>query len=801
MSRTQSKLQVKNRQPAPIQITAEQILREAHDRAGGDLSLGKTSRTQNLQRARITDPEELREYRTSRRKHFEDAIRSNRMGLGTYVKYAQWEEAQEEFERARSVWERALAIDHRAPSLWAKYAEMEMKNKFVNHARNVWDRAVSLLPRVDSLWYKYTHMEEMLENFAVARTVWDRWMKWEPEEAAWFSYVRFEERRGEVQKARTVWDRFLSVFPTVRSYLKVAKWEERQRQPTLARTIYERAFAELGDWEMSSGDKANLYSSFASFEERHGEIDRARAVFQYALNNLDDDQDDDDQVSAKLKDTYLAFEKKHGQVEAVERHVFQKRREAYEARVAAEPADYDAWFDLCKLEEDAVGLVAEEEEERTTFAATAAESSINSNSSSRGDKESRFDAVRDAYERAVAQVPPTKSPPKKQPWRRYVYLWICYAFFEELAAKDLDRARAVYRAALDLVMRESRKHFAFAKLWLYAAQLEVRRRDLPAARSLLGEALYACRNLGKTKLYLGYVHLERQLGEVDRCRAVFSKLVTDCPSKVRAFTEFADFERDVGEYARARAIYDLGIDQPVLDKPDLLWKAYIDFEIGLEKRKRKQQKKSHHHPPGSTDALDDDLLDDDDDLLDDEELDDGRRRVSDLYERLLEKSKHAKVWISYAKYELDSESTERARAIFQRADDFLKHDGTKDERALLLDTWLAAETTLLRAGDELDGGVDDAQQKNVAAVEAKMPRKIKKRRPRPDDESVYEDYVDYVFPDDQRAPLNLKLLEAARKWKAEQLKAQAAEQEAKVDDDDVEENGTHKRPRLADDFL
>mmetsp|Transcript_32861 Transcript_32861/g.104820 ORF Transcript_32861/g.104820 Transcript_32861/m.104820 type:complete len:620 (-) Transcript_32861:1260-3119(-) len=296
MSRTQSKLQVKNRQPAPIQITAEQILREAHDRAGGDLSLGKTSRTQNLQRARITDPEELREYRTSRRKHFEDAIRSNRMGLGTYVKYAQWEEAQEEFERARSVWERALAIDHRAPSLWAKYAEMEMKNKFVNHARNVWDRAVSLLPRVDSLWYKYTHMEEMLENFAVARTVWDRWMKWEPEEAAWFSYVRFEERRGEVQKARTVWDRFLSVFPTVRSYLKVAKWEERQRQPTLARTIYERAFAELGDWEMSSGDKANLYSSFASFEERHGEIDRARAVFQYALNNLDDDQDDDDEV-------------------------------------------------------------------------------------------------------------------------------------------------------------------------------------------------------------------------------------------------------------------------------------------------------------------------------------------------------------------------------------------------------------------------------------------------------------------------------------------------------------------------
>jgi hypothetical protein len=68
------------------------------------------------------------------------------------VQYAQWEEGQKDFRRARSVWERALDVSYTNPTTWLKYAEMEMRHRFINHARNVWDRAVSLLPRVDQLW-------------------------------------------------------------------------------------------------------------------------------------------------------------------------------------------------------------------------------------------------------------------------------------------------------------------------------------------------------------------------------------------------------------------------------------------------------------------------------------------------------------------------------------------------------------------------------------------------------------------------------------------------------------------------
>ncbi|WCJ39981.1 crooked neck protein putative / cell cycle protein putative [Euphorbia peplus] len=128
---------VKNKTAAPVQITAEQILRE---RQVAEI------RPPNQ---KITDSTELADYRLGKRKEFEDLIRRVGWNINVWIKYAQWEESQKDFTRARSVWERALEVHYRNHTLWLKYGEVEMKNKFINHARNVWDRAVTLLPRVD----------------------------------------------------------------------------------------------------------------------------------------------------------------------------------------------------------------------------------------------------------------------------------------------------------------------------------------------------------------------------------------------------------------------------------------------------------------------------------------------------------------------------------------------------------------------------------------------------------------------------------------------------------------------------
>lgn len=67
-------------------------------------------------------------------------------------------------------------------------------------------------------------------------------------------------------------------------------------------------------------------------------------------------------------------------------------------------------------------------------------------------------------------------------WRRYIYLWINYALFEELEAEDGERTRQVYRACLELLPH---KVFTFSKIWLLYAQFEIRHKNLSAARKTL----------------------------------------------------------------------------------------------------------------------------------------------------------------------------------------------------------------------------------------------------------------------------------------------------------------------------
>jgi crooked neck len=63
---------------------------------------------------------------------------------------------------------------------------------------------------------------------------------------------------------------------------------------------------------------------------------------------------------------------------------------------------------------------------------------------------------------------------------------------------------------------------------------------------------------------------------------LYQKYLETFPSNCKAWVKFAELEKYLNETERARAIFELAIDQPLLDMPEVLWKAYIDFEIELE---------------------------------------------------------------------------------------------------------------------------------------------------------------------------------------------------------------------------
>ena len=90
-----------------------------------------------------------------------------------------------------------------------------------------------------------------------------------------------------------------------------------------------------------------------------------------------------------------------------------KRRIQYEDELAQDGRNYDVWFDYARLEEGALRDLHDE-------------------GATTGEEDAAAGRVREVYERAVAQVPPGG---EKRHWRRYIFLWLNYALFEEIEMK------------------------------------------------------------------------------------------------------------------------------------------------------------------------------------------------------------------------------------------------------------------------------------------------------------------------------------------------------------------------------
>ncbi|CAG2207040.1 CLF1 [Mytilus edulis] len=261
--------------------------------------------------------------------------------------------------------------------------------------------------------------------------------------------------------------------------------------------------------------------------------ERARLIYKYALDHLPKDS------CQEIYKHYTVHEKKFGSRAAIEDVIVSKRRFKYEEEVKTNPYNYDAWFDYLRLLE----------------------------------ADGNTEQIRETYERAIANVLPSK---EKRHWRRYIYLWINYAVYEELENDDPDKVREVFKACLDVIPH---KTFTFAKIWLLFAQFEIRQKSLQGARRVMGTAVGKC---PKNKLYRGYIELELQLREFERCRILYEKFLEFGPENCTSWIKYAELETILGDIDRAEAIYELAINQQQLDMPEVLWKSYIDFQIEQE---------------------------------------------------------------------------------------------------------------------------------------------------------------------------------------------------------------------------
>lgn len=310
-------------------------------------------------------------------------------------------------------------------------------------------------------------------------------------------------------------------------WIEYALFEEIRGYTDKARHVFERAVELFRGENMS--DK--LFIEFARFEGRQKDYDRARMIFKFASEELPNDK------TIKLLKARAIYEINCGNRSDSNNTIIphQKRKNQLKQDIADNPRNYDAWLDYL--------LLVEQKQVTAT--------------------------IRRVYEQAVANVPPTT---EKDAWRTYITIWIAYAHFEEIKAEDVERTRQVYKSCLDITPH---RIFSFSKIWLLYARFEVRCNNLETARGALSQAMSI---RPRNKLFRGFIEMETDSGEFERCRILYRKFLEFRPECCTTWTRYAEMEMSLGDIDRARGVFKLAVTRSHLDMPELLLDAYIDFE-------------------------------------------------------------------------------------------------------------------------------------------------------------------------------------------------------------------------------
>lgn len=529
MSNTENRQQ-RNKAPAELQITAEQILHESYERKESPVKAPNY---------KIEDLEELHEFQRRKRTEYENYVRRNRLNFGQWMRYAQFEIEQHDFVRARSVFERALEVDHKTVVVWVRYIQTEIKGGNINHARNLLDRATKILPRVNKLWFQYVSIEESLSNIIGTRAIFKNWLKWKPGSEVWDAYIQFETRYEEYDNARLIFEKYVIVKPEASTWLKWIKFEQKNGDSANVRNVYKLALASLRSFGNTKEDTVDekILISWSNWEISEKNTDEARKILKHGLDIIKNEK-----KRQFLLNALTEFEKQYGDKENIENTIVSKRFKKYQLDLKSAPSDYDTWWIYLSLAEETPELLG-----------------------STGN-------IRKAYDSCLEVVPTSD---KKADWLKYIYICIRYLIWEEYDNREIEKTRNLFKKVLKLIPH---KIFTFTKIWINFAEFEIRQGDLQQARKILGRSLGMCPN---QTIFDYYINLEIKLKEFDRVRGIYTKLLEVFPKDSNNWINFANFEDSLGDEPRCTGLYDLGISEDSVPKNERvkIFKAYIGYCI------------------------------------------------------------------------------------------------------------------------------------------------------------------------------------------------------------------------------
>lgn len=455
------------------------------------------------------------------REYFEDVTKRVSWVSALWIKYARFEESNNELTRAREVYERSLQAIILDPILWLSYAKFEIRHGFLDRARLVFNRAIDMVPDCDGVWLSYISMEEKAgADIAVLRQIFETWVTGRGNcTGPWGDYADFELRRSGIDKARQIYDRLLH-----------------------------RPF--IGPF---------VWINYAQFEIKNGDVASVRECFDRALY-----ADDRNRECEELFLLYKEFEIQHKPLG------WKKQRSLmYEEELAENPLEYGAWFEYTQLVEG----MGDNKQTRKLYGRALANPPASHNKLLWKDyiylwihyavfeelKAQDFDQARHVYRECLSVIPHDKFS--------FAKCWLLAAEFEirqlklndaryildnalakvpkdkifkkyisfELELGEVDRCRKLYAKYLEWAPENDRVWISFAKMEYYRGEIE-------RARAIYELAIAQPGLASPEILWNAYISHEECEGNLEKARELYGRELENKKQHVCAWIRYATFE-------------------------------------------------------------------------------------------------------------------------------------------------------------------------------------------------------------------------------------------------------------------
>jgi crooked neck len=607
-------------------------------------------------------------------------------------------------QRKRTEFENALRRNRFNYGQWMRYAQFEIDQKDLQRARSIFERALEVDYKNISMWVRYIQIEIKNKNINHARNLLERATKLLPRiDKLWYNYVTIEESIGNIVAVGEIFENWLQWKPVKDVWIHYIEFKERYAEYEDERLLFEKLVVVFND--------SDSWIRWVEFEKKYGDHINVINVFKLGINSLFKNN--------KLKSDFLImwmkyeyFSKQQGKVQELYKFGFKTLNEEESRKLQKFQTDFGKQYgvDTENIEnyvlqkrkstyKEKLKRDPQDYESWWMYLTLLMDSTL----------EISKDEVFETFSSAIEIFPISQNQPQ---WISFWYLNYRYALWEEFENKNIDNARNSYERLLKLIPH---KEFTIVEFWIKFSEFELRNSDLSTMRKVLGQAIGLTKNEDIIKYY---IEIEIKFKYFERARKLYDKLLELHPSNGENWINYFNFEESLGNDVRSYDILEIAIFE---DFVDIKGKNYIISSV-LDK------------------------------LVENYNFKLARRL---LEYKITHYEKNVDFMIERCLFELQVPTEEQIKAYNNEEAEFTIVDDSKNNVRKQYERFL---TELKNAGDVknrivmLESLKDFEQQygdvNRVENIDQRLPKIV--RKVRESDEGINEEYIEYVFPEDEQ---------------------------------------------------